>query len=447
MPGTLERGYDAQVSRAISGALAFSALALAGIVVIALGRVGSLEARELDVAGAPTAAASARLLEAILRDGDHVELELCSGDAMDPRWESAGSIAMLRTDRAETMFEIPIDARFLEGARRGPGESCVTWARVSGIALDAPEVPIAIELRWSAAFSEPVRARVMARRPLGSTDLYLVIAALVVGLSLVVVLAIRAPAAGHDEGRAGLVRAVVGVAAVLSAGVAIGMVGHGATVGLAGGLALAAVEVIAAFLLIRPRDGSRASVLGLERSPRAPRWAARFLAREGDEAGVEATARTLGPPFAIGWLVLAPLAGFGLFLIARVALAAIPSSGEAPVEAFVSWPSGMLSFAALAVIAPIAEEIFFRGLVFGALRGPGGAARTAGAIAGSWLLFALFHLPQDWGSWGGLTSVLAAGLGFTLLRAGTRSTLVPCVAHLVYNGLLASTALLAGAAV
>jgi hypothetical protein len=44
-----------------------------------------------------------------------------------------------------------------------------------------------------------------------------------------------------------------------------------------------------------------------------------------------------------------------------------------------------------------------------------------------------------------MVSVLTAGLGFTLLRATSRSTLVPCVAHLVYNGLLAASALAAGA--
>ena len=42
-----------------------------------------------------------------------------------------------------------------------------------------------------------------------------------------------------------------------------------------------------------------------------------------------------------------------------------------------------------------------------------------------------------------LVAVMIAGLGFTLMRAASGSTLAPCVAHLVYNGLLATSALVA----
>jgi membrane protease YdiL (CAAX protease family) len=110
----------------------------------------------------------------------------------------------------------------------------------------------------------------------------------------------------------------------------------------------------------------------------------------------------------------------------------------------VRFPSGMLSFAALAVAAPIAEEVFFRGLVYATLRGRGGWFRELWAISGSWVFFALGHLPQDWGNWGGLVAVLVAGLGFTMLRSLAGSTLVSCLAHLVYNGLLVLGELLPG---
>lgn len=432
--------------KAIAVALAIVAIGIGGTLSAALARVGELEARELDAEGAPTRAATVRLFEGRLLDGDHVELELCAADTMDPAlWAGAGAIALVRTDTAETMFEVPIDARFVQAARRGSLESCVSYGRVRGIELDAPSVPIAIDLRWSATFSVLLRARVLARRPLEDRDLYLVVATLGLALALVALLALRVPIDGHDDARHGIVRAALGVIVVLAAGLVIGLLGSGSMLGLLGGLALAAAEVIAAWVLVRPVRGDRLAALGLERSPRAPEWLVRPLARVKRDAAIEAAAIRLARPFGVLSLSLAPIAGFALFLVARLALVRVPSTGEAPVEAFVSWPSGMLSFAALAVIAPIAEEVFFRGLVFGALRGAGGAGRTLGAIAGSWLLFALFHLPQDWGNWGGLVSVWIAGLGFTLLRAGTRSTLVPCVAHLVYNGLLASSALLAGA--
>ena len=54
--------------------------------------------------------------------------------------------------------------------------------------------------------------------------------------------------------------------------------------------------------------------------------------------------------------------------IARLAMRVVPASGEAPIEEFISWPSGALAFAALGMAVPLAEELFFRGFVFGALR-------------------------------------------------------------------------------
>ncbi|WP_236606081.1 CPBP family intramembrane glutamic endopeptidase [Sandaracinus amylolyticus] len=412
-------------------------------LVIALGaaviRVSGLEARELEAVGEWTPAGSSRLLEARLLRGDDATFELCARDPMEAtRWSGAGRIVVVRTDRAEEMFGLAIDPALLEGVARSEAGSCVVFARVRELAIDEDAVPVAIELASDDGAIEgvPVRARILAREPLGERDLAIVLGALGVAIGLVLVMTARAPVEAHDVASRGAVRAALGVALVLGAGITIGAFGpSGPTAGLVGGLALAAVEIAVAYVLVRPSvEGAQTAALGLVRAPRAPSW-----------VGEPTRARRLALPYTIGWLVLAPLVGVLLSLVARVALAIVPSTGEAPVEAFVSWPSGMLSFAALAVVAPIAEEVFFRGLVYGALRGPGGAKRELVAIAGAWLLFAIAHAPQDWGNWGGLVSVLIAGLGFTLMRAASGSTLVPCVAHLVYNGLLAAGALAAGA--
>lgn len=426
---------------AIAIGLASGALALAS--GIALERVASLEARELETASPwatlreRASGSSARLLEATLLRGDEVTFELCSRDAMDAaQWSGAARLGVVRVDVAEEMFALPIDARMLERAARTEDASCVTFARVDALAIDSEEIPAAVEVTWDAApeaiLDVPLRARILARHGLGHRDLGIVLAALIAAISLVFALASRQPRITRDAGRdadrsRGALRAVLGLGLVLGAGMALGAFAPGGpTWGLVGGLALAGVEVAAAFALVRAHGwGARTAALGLERPRRGATAVAAFA--------------------------LAPFAGIALFSIARIALRLVPSTGEAPVEVFVSWPSGMLSFAALAVIAPIAEEVFFRGLVYGALRGEGGvgadrALRITIAIGGSWLLFAFAHLPQSWGNWGGMTSVLIAGLGFTILRATTRSTLVPCVAHLVYNGLLATSALAAGAA-
>ena len=141
------------------------------------------------------------------------------------------------------------------------------------------------------------------------------------------------------------------------------------------------------------------------------------------------------------FFLAAPIIGFFMRGFAIWALSHVEATGEAPIEAFVSWPSGLLSFGTLAVIAPIAEEVFFRGFVFGAIDDERWGARRALAFLFAWGLFALAHLQQAWGNWGGLLAVTAAGFVFTLLRMLSGSTLVPALAHLVYNALLSVSAL------
>jgi membrane protease YdiL (CAAX protease family) len=129
------------------------------------------------------------------------------------------------------------------------------------------------------------------------------------------------------------------------------------------------------------------------------------------------------------WLLIAVACAAILNPLARWAVSAIPSTGEAPIEAFISWPSGALTFAALGMCVPLAEEVFFRGFVFGALRTRGPWLAWLGTIG----LFAAAHAQQAWGNWGALLSVTVTGIVLTTLRALTGSTLVPAVAHLLYN--------------
>ena len=194
----------------------------------------------------------------------------------------------------------------------------------------------------------------------------------------------------------------------------------GPAFGLLAGLALAVSEVVIAVALART-----------------------FAARSGT-VGALALQRPTRAIVAVVGFGLAPFVGIALRVAATRVLSWVPSTGQAPIETYVSWPSGLLSFAALSAIAPIGEEIFFRGLVYGALRGEGGRSREVLAFLGAWWLFVAAHLPQTWGSWGGLAAVAVAGLGFTTLRAVTGSVLVAAFAHLVYNGLLVVAALSAG---
>jgi membrane protease YdiL (CAAX protease family) len=420
VPGATTLRYDRAVPRTIAIALPVVALVIA--VAVSLARVASLESREVAAEGPWMGSSTARLVEARIFRGHEVVFELCSEDPMDPAsWLGAGSVALVRRDGTETMFARAIDAELLGSARRSARGACATFGHVDRLDLEEESIDVAIELAWDApTLAVPVRARVIGQRGLGGLDLGIVIGALGCALLSIGVLALRVPEIADDDHRGGVLRVGTGVALLVGVHGVLGFFHGGPTIGLVLGLLLAVAEIGAAFLLIRPIGG-------------ASRSAGLALVRPADRR------------VAIAGLLGAPVIGFLLFRFAAWALGAVPSTGEAPVEAFVRWPSGMLSFAALAVVAPIAEEVFFRGLVYGALRGPGGTVREATAIAGAWLLFVVAHLPQVFHNWGGLVALLAAGLAFTLLRAATRSVLVSSVAHLVYNGLLAASALLAGA--
>jgi len=408
----------------------------AGLVMVLLsvgGRVSALEARELEVVSplvtAEGESGRVAMLSADLRRDDEVVFEVCSSSTLDPAtWASALTVAIVcsGSEGPEDVVRSPLDAELLAGARRSATLTCLN-AGQGVIEVDGTYVT---ELSWSAALPEAsphFRARTLARRSLGAADRDLIFAILVLALLLSLALYLRpmrADAGGMLALRFGV--AIATAAALLLYGFMRYVTPHlpgGALGGLISGLSLALFEVVlAAAFLARAKD--RLAILGVGRIEVAPGGSTLNRAR----------------PYAL--LVLAPIAGLALYRIAGLALSIVPSTGEAPIEAFVSWPSGMLSFAALAVTAPIAEEVFFRGLVYGVLRGDGAGMRSLYAFIGSWMVFAVVHLPQTWGSWGGLLSIAIAALGFTALRAASGSVVVPAVAHLVYNGLLSAQALL-----
>jgi membrane protease YdiL (CAAX protease family) len=125
-----------------------------------------------------------------------------------------------------------------------------------------------------------------------------------------------------------------------------------------------------------------------------------------------------------------------LAFCARVALRVTPSTGEAPLESFISWPSGMLAFATIGVIAPLAEELFFRGYLFRVVLPLGRIAACAITLA----LFVALHLAQSWGNWGGVLAVALTGTVLTWLRAASGSLLPSALAHVLYNAALSLSA-------
>jgi hypothetical protein len=137
----------------------------------------------------------------------------------------------------------------------------------------------------------------------------------------------------------------------------------------------------------------------------------------------------LGP--AVGWSAVAVLAYIAITLIYTLLLD--PESQE-PIETGERLGTLIGSCVIIIVVAPLFEEIFFRGFLYRILRGRLGLW-PALVIGGS--LFGAVHLTSG----GPLAVALIAPLGFLLCLIYERSgSLYPCIAlHALNNGLVAAS--------
>jgi len=92
----------------------------------------------------------------------------------------------------------------------------------------------------------------------------------------------------------------------------------------------------------------------------------------------------------------------------------------------------ILIFLFLAIcIAPLIEEIIFRGYFFHVIKEWIGVKKTIYLIA---LTFAFLHVGQYWGDWMAIAMVTLLGFTLTILRAWTGTTVASAITHYVYNG-------------
>jgi membrane protease YdiL (CAAX protease family) len=137
----------------------------------------------------------------------------------------------------------------------------------------------------------------------------------------------------------------------------------------------------------------------------------------------------------LGWGIVAWLVSTGAILAAAFALEQLgippePQTAELAIEVLDPW----LVVLAVVIVAPVAEEAFFRGVVFNAWR------REAGrrwAFFGSAALFAAIHL-----SLLSLLPIFLLGIGLAWVYDRTKSLLAPMVMHATVNGISVALALL-----
>lgn len=396
--------------------LALGMLLLGAALSMVAVRVVSLERDELEhespwlplsaLATAPNATrVSARLASVRLRAGETAIFELCAQDALsDPAWVDAFQLMVWQPASQKLELKVPLDAAHLALVKRSTERACLPLGggRVESEGTYAFDVVWAGKPPPSGLVSRvPLRARVLAKSQLGARDGVLICCA-ALGALLCIGSAFAPVVATLASRRSTVVWAIAGTGVtLLIAALALRLPVPGSVGGLLRGLIIATVEGGVAMFCAHRLYGAVRAGLGLG-------------------APVQRTA---------GWLAAALVVALVLRPLAHWAMSVVPETGEAPVEAFVSWPSGALAFAALGMVVPLAEELFFRGFVYGALSPLG--ARTA--FVGALVLFAAAHAQQVWGNWGALLSVTLTGAALTALRAWSGSTLISAIAHLLYN--------------
>lgn len=156
-------------------------------------------------------------------------------------------------------------------------------------------------------------------------------------------------------------------------------------------------------------------------------------------AGVRLVGQTsLGRSLLIGLGAAIP-AWIGATLLGALAVVVLNAIGlteqAGPLDAFVERGDPTVILVAFLLVAPVAEEIFFRGVVYNAWereRGPWVA------VTGSAALFALIH-----SSLFALVPIFALGVALALLYRSTRSLAATIAMHAGFNAISVAIALLA----
>ena len=126
------------------------------------------------------------------------------------------------------------------------------------------------------------------------------------------------------------------------------------------------------------------------------------------------------------------LAGFVLSLSLQLVAHFLPIPKELPIDSFFRTPAEAWALGILSVtLAPLMEELFFRGFLYPVL------ARSLGLPIAVFLTafgFALLHGAQLMFSWGPVLVIFLVGLVLTMVRAKTNSVAAGVLIHMAYNG-------------
>ncbi len=255
--------------------------------------------------------------------------------------------------------------------------------------------------------------------------------------------AVRPPAPGATGPRPAAGPAIAGGATVgtglATAAIAVYFLGQLVVGVLAGGLlagaGVADVGAVDPVLLlgaaVAGQVGGLAAAVVLLRARRAP-----LAAVVGP---VRPVARRLGAGLGLG---VATMLGSSLLVAVLVRLSGSDAVPEQLIldEALAGGVRTALALVAAVVLAPVAEELLFRGLLYRALRRRRG---VLGAVVVSSVAFAVVHLDVAATQPLALVGLTLVGVVMALAYERTGGLLVPVAAHAAYNGTALALALAA----
>jgi len=123
--------------------------------------------------------------------------------------------------------------------------------------------------------------------------------------------------------------------------------------------------------------------------------------------------------------------GVALSLVAEMGEAFLPVPKSLPIDEYFRDASSMWLMAVFgSLIAPVVEELFFRGFLYPVLAR---RLRTAAAITITAFAFAMLHGSQLGNAWAPLLVLFAVGVALTLVRARSHSVAASTLVHMAYN--------------
>jgi membrane protease YdiL (CAAX protease family) len=126
--------------------------------------------------------------------------------------------------------------------------------------------------------------------------------------------------------------------------------------------------------------------------------------------------------------------GATLALSVLVVSYVFPTSEPTRIEQLISSTKDLYVFALFGIgVAPLFEEVIFRGFLFRAFFEIGGSSL---AIFSTALLFTMLHIPQIWGSWAAVVLIFIVGYILSAVRARSGSLIPSFIIHTTYNAML-----------